>query len=550
MARSRRRSNPVDFLIVTALQEERDAVLALLSDVEQVLLEDLPTYYRAIIPAPSQGGTYEVVVTLLNDMGNIEATQHTTRVIQALAPDYVLMVGIAGGVRGKVKLGDVVVAKQVLYYEPSKITDNGYDARSPSYLADPTLLDRVQNYNDLSWRDFIQTARPSRRGKKGTAIEQSDVVFGVIATGEKVIADTAFINQLRRLHAKILAVEMEAFGVAVAAANTRDRPRFLAIRGVSDYADRTKNDQWHRYAAESAAAFTIGFLRYGPVPPRAVRVAKQTRAATLIAIRHQSMERFPEKALVPSLPPELADYTVDEIAIDQSDLYHDRRLVDPLEAARRQGDLDHQLTTRLAAHQEANIAYYGIAHIPLLFFAGYTLSSKRAIHLFDFNRRTREWNQLQLGGEGQTLKLTGLPARVKRARGDVIVRISVSYQVTNEAIAGIVPLPIASLHLGIDHPEIDVVTSEHQVREYGRVFRSMLDSIHHRLPNTSRVHIFYSGPPPVAFHFGQQISKTIHSRIIIYNYVSKDTPPYSWGFEITTNLDDPDFVVSSTPKEA
>ena len=378
MSRSVSRRASVDFLIVTALQVERDAVLRLLGDVEQVVLEDLPTYYRATIPAPSQGGTYEVVVTMLNDMGNVEATQHATRVIQALAPDYVLMVGIAGGVRGKVKLGDVIVGKQVLYYELSKVTPDGYDARPTSYLADPTLLDRVQNYNDLSWRDFIQTARPPRRGKKATTIEQSDVVFGVLATGEKVVGDTTFVNQLRRLHSKILGVEMEAFGVAVAAANTRDRPRFLAIRGVCDYADHTKNDHWHRYAAESAAAFTIGFLRYGPVPPRAVRVAKQSRAATLVAVRHRSMDRFPEQALVASLPPELADYILDEIVIDQSDLYHDGRLTDPLEAARRQHNLEEQLTARLATHQGSQSCL--LRHRP------YSSSLLRWLHAFEQTR--------------------------------------------------------------------------------------------------------------------------------------------------------------------
>jgi nucleoside phosphorylase len=93
------------------------------------------------------------------------------------------------------------------------------------------------------------------------------VIVGPIATGEKVVADTAFVAQLRRLHPKLVGIKMEAFGIAIAAANSRDRPRFLAIRGVCDYADPKKNDRWHTYAAESAAAFAIGFLRAGPVPP-------------------------------------------------------------------------------------------------------------------------------------------------------------------------------------------------------------------------------------------------------------------------------------------
>jgi hypothetical protein len=261
------------------------------------------------------------------------------------------------------------------------------------------LLDRAQNYTDLSWRDLIRASRPVKRGRKASQQEQSDTVFGVIATGEKVIADADVIAQLQRMHSKLVGVEMEAFGVAVATANNRDRPRFMAIRGVCDYADDRKDDRWHRYSAESTAAFTIGFLRSGPVVPRTARVERQVRDATLIAIRHQSMERFPDRAIVSSLPPELADYSIEEIVVDQSDLFIDGRLIDPLQAAQRQGKLEQRLDELLSKHSDAKVAYYGIAHIPLLFLAGYSLSNKRVIHPFDFNRRSRVWNLLQLGGD-------------------------------------------------------------------------------------------------------------------------------------------------------
>lgn len=294
----------VDFLIITALKEERDAVLNLLDSPRKIQRDGAPTYHIASVPAYAQDGSYEVAVTMLNDMGNVEAAQHATRALHDLTPDYVLMVGIAGGVRGKVKLGDIIVARQVWYYEPAKVNSDSSQLRPIVYPADPLLLDRTQNYTDLSWRDLIQTTRPSRRTRKPSSEEQSEIVFAAIATGEKVIADTEFMKQIRQLHAKIAGVEMEAFGVAVAAANSRDRPRFIAIRGICDFADRSKNDAWHHYAAESAAAFTIGFLRSGPVAPRSVRVARLQQNTTLIAIRHQSMEQIPEKALISSLPPE------------------------------------------------------------------------------------------------------------------------------------------------------------------------------------------------------------------------------------------------------
>ncbi len=38
----------------------------------------------------------------------------------------------------------------------------------------------------------------------------------------------------------------------------------LVIRGICDYADSHKNDQWQRYAAATAAAYARELLEYVP----------------------------------------------------------------------------------------------------------------------------------------------------------------------------------------------------------------------------------------------------------------------------------------------
>lgn len=37
------------------------------------------------------------------------------------------------------------------------------------------------------------------------------------------------------------------------------------IRGISDVADERKSDEWQAYAADAAAAYTIAWLKTGPV---------------------------------------------------------------------------------------------------------------------------------------------------------------------------------------------------------------------------------------------------------------------------------------------
>jgi nucleoside phosphorylase len=80
---------------------------------------------------------------MLLGMGNDEAAISTVRVIDRWRPAYILMVGIAGGVPGKVSLGDVVISDFVYYYEPAKRTPKGDQRRAQQFLSDRLLYGRA-----------------------------------------------------------------------------------------------------------------------------------------------------------------------------------------------------------------------------------------------------------------------------------------------------------------------------------------------------------------------------------------------------------------------
>jgi nucleoside phosphorylase len=530
----------VDILIVTALTEERDAVLHQLEDFGLIQVGDSPIYYVCTLPASR--GEYQVAVTQLSQMGNVEAGIHAARAIGDLNPTCVLMVGIAAGIKGRVSLGDIVVSTQVIYYEQAKQTPQGLERRPISIAADHLLLYGAQNYSDASWCSLIATGSPQYKGGSPPKVH-----FGPFAVGDKVVAAQSYAYALMNLHHKLIGVEMESYGIAAAAASASTRPRFLAIRGISDFADEQKDDSYRQYASTVAAAFAVGFLRSGPISPSALRAAPTEapleQPGSLIAIRHLSMQYIPPQTIIESLPSRFAGRSVTELLVDQTDLYADGRLSDPLEAAKRQADLECHIDSLLTSHPGASVGYFGIAHIPLLFYLGCRLTNKRRLHFFELNRYTGRWEYLQGEKEGPELKLDGLPIHADDKHGDVLIRISISNTVRSEEVAEIVPSPIASLHLRIEPPKRDVLVSERQLHDYGVGFRRMLDGIHEFLPNRKRTHVFYAGPVSLAVYFGQLISQTIDRRIVVYNYTTKDFPRYSWGLEITAQTDSPDFLV-------
>jgi len=532
---------PVDFLIVTALPEERDAVLRLLEDYQQVQIDSSLVCYLGSLLAKNQEVPYNIAITQLSQMGNVEAGIHTVRAIDALEPGYVLMVGIAAGVKqNQVALGDIIVPTQVLYYEQAKQTADGPEHRLRSLPADHCLLHNAQNHKIVDKSLYLDRGKSERP-------EYPRVHFGPFATGEKVIASQKFVNELLRLHPKLIGIEMESFGVSMAAHVAPSQPGFLAIRGVSDLADEAKSDDWRERASANAAAFTIGFLRSGPVAPRASHDNSKTTSLgpsrQLIVIRHLSMQYVALQTIVGALPPEFAGLSIVELLLDQTDLYRNGRLLDPVEAVRRQARVDQRIMSLQQSCPGASIAYFGIAHVPLLFHLGYRLTNKCPLHFFELDRRGTRWDALRQGTEGPALELDGLPQQGDERVGDVLVRISISDAVRREDVENIVPSPLASLHLHVEPTRRDAVRSEHQLCSYGATFRSMLDDIHRLFPGRTRLHLFYAGPVSLAVYFGQLISQTIDREVVVYNYTGKDCPPYSWGLEITAETDSDGFLV-------
>src|SRR5262245_26741400 len=115
---------PIDFLLITALEEEREAVLRRLPGYRQLppTRDDVRVYYSATIEAKQGDGTctYAVIVCMVG-MGRVPATAATTDAIRRWAPDYVVLIGIAGGLKSAgIGLGDILIAEQIADYQSQR----------------------------------------------------------------------------------------------------------------------------------------------------------------------------------------------------------------------------------------------------------------------------------------------------------------------------------------------------------------------------------------------------------------------------------------------
>lgn len=260
-------NSSIDFVLVTALPEERDAVLHKLAGHSRLppTDDDIRTYFQADLPvvfADQSTGSYRVIVMCLLSMGRVQAVSATADAIRRWHPRYVLLIGIAGGIAARrVKVGDILIANQVVDYELQKLTPAGPEVRWDVQRTDARLLDACVNFRNENWEDLLRIKRPGR-GKPNRHI-------GPLASGDKVIAFSDVVAKYRNSWPKLLGVEMEAAGASIAAFQAPTKPGFFMIRGVSDLADENKGashvEKWRTYACDVAASFAIALLQSGPI---------------------------------------------------------------------------------------------------------------------------------------------------------------------------------------------------------------------------------------------------------------------------------------------
>ena len=264
----------VDAVVITALLEERDAIVAKLQDV-QVHTMRKRVYTSGTVDGA--GPKRRVVVLSLPLMGNVSAAVAVSQAIDVWNPKYVFVTGIAGGVpKGPERsLGDIIVAQQIVGYELAKVRKGVAEPRFQVYRASFELLEKARTLPPGEWIHDIGVARPD-----GTSVSPN-VHVGVIASGEKVVADAKFVAELKKSWPQLTGIEMEGLGAALAAYEAATAPELLLVKGICDWADRHKNDDWHAYAAAAAAAFTIALIRHIAAPQVATPQATKVTVAAV-----------------------------------------------------------------------------------------------------------------------------------------------------------------------------------------------------------------------------------------------------------------------------
>jgi nucleoside phosphorylase len=242
-----------DVLLVTVTSIEARAILEQFPEYREQIIQD-KTYYD--LGAIEGARIFMVQSSRMGAIGQGAARGTIEKGIQALSPWAVVMVGIAFGFdENKQHIGDILVAQQIVDYESQRVGSGPQDSlkitpRGDRASVSERLLDRFQA-GQFSFRAM-------REGK-----EEAGVRFGLILSGNKLVDNKAFRDQLHMLAPEAIGGEMEGTALLEVAHGKVD---WIIVKAICDWADGQKHvqkDERQILAAENAARFTAHVLRHG-----------------------------------------------------------------------------------------------------------------------------------------------------------------------------------------------------------------------------------------------------------------------------------------------
>ncbi|MFG1941377.1 hypothetical protein [Nonomuraea sp. NPDC048826] len=269
--------------VITALPVEAAALQHALGPVEPVRVDGDGNHY--VLARLACG---DVVTTSLAATGNVMAAEACAHLVRSFPRiRAVIMCGIALGVpRRGVRLGDVVVGTDgVVHYSHRRVTDAGSSLRGHTLAPSPLLLRAVNDLRvaelrgEKPWERWL-TPLPGFEPPEG----EPRVFHGAIGSGDELLRSAARRDELELAHG-MLAIEMEGAGTASSA--WLGGRECLVVRGVSDYGDAAKNDDWHRPAATAAAAYTRALLEALPPDAAGARERPPLSLLDLVEVMEQ-----------------------------------------------------------------------------------------------------------------------------------------------------------------------------------------------------------------------------------------------------------------------
>ncbi len=194
--------------------------------------------------------------------GKVAAASTATTMIERFGVEQVVFIGVAGAIDPSLSIGDVVVASSLVHHD--------LDARPFIKRYEVPLLEIVEIPTDPRLSSAAESAANDVLGagleavvsveeRRRFGIERPSAHRGLVASGDRFIASSDEVEQLRRDLPQVLAVEME--GAAVAQVCFEHGVPCTVVRTISDRADHAAPVDFGAFVRDVASRFGEQLVR-------------------------------------------------------------------------------------------------------------------------------------------------------------------------------------------------------------------------------------------------------------------------------------------------
>lgn len=214
-------------------------------------------YYSTTIQN-HKGESLTIHVSWQSGYGPDTAISHLITILNECNPRFVGMTGVCAGDKRKVKLGDLVIASSAFIYDDVM---SFKDPQQQSVKVYSTNIDRTYFNKVLdAWARFVTKQKlPVNQELSGETPPHPTPHISPMACVSTVRRDNPF-RHIQTLVSETVALDMEGASVYHTAASFSG-PHSLVVKGVCDYADSEKNDDYHEYASRVSAAYMVCFIK-------------------------------------------------------------------------------------------------------------------------------------------------------------------------------------------------------------------------------------------------------------------------------------------------
>lgn len=252
----------IDVAIVTAVEDEYKEVLNLpIKWTDYQSKQNLAIYKIGQVTYNEH--TLSVVLLKLNEMGLVAASMQTAALLNEFHPKLVCMCGICAGIKGEVEKGDLIVAEKTWDYGNGKVLPQEHGGYYYDFDAEPNQIGMdatLVNVLRIKGAGYLKLACDEWKTKTKKDCK-SNFKIGALPSGAAVVQDEKLIKSIViPQHRKCLGIDMETYAVYYACHSNKMKPQFVSMKAVVDFADKSKDDKYHKFCSFISAKTLYNFI--------------------------------------------------------------------------------------------------------------------------------------------------------------------------------------------------------------------------------------------------------------------------------------------------